>query len=152
MHDLDTKVSFVYDVRGGQDGPVGGGRVIERGVYVEVDGTRRDDGVAEVYDGNWTVLEPNMVLDPEGRGTVWEVKVGLRGLERGMELRKCMGVMSRRRGRAQEARGVMLDRLREAVEEGDKTRWTEWWEEWAWVYALAGGGDGDKARKKNGVR
>ena len=49
----------------------------------------------EIYDGDWTSLEPNKVLDPEGRGTVWDVVVDLAELSKGMGLKCCMGVMSR---------------------------------------------------------
>ena len=85
--------------------------------------------VEEMYDGRWSLLAPNQVLDPSGRGTLWQLSVNLKAiLNATFSSSLVIPFLMRRRANSTLTRSLCLDRLKEILEEsGDIGQWAVEW-------------------------
>ncbi|GMH76939.1 hypothetical protein TL16_g07241 [Triparma laevis f. inornata] len=136
-------ISFIYDVGNPGDEPVCGGSTCTFNNLFQpspdiddvsdldspVKGKSKTLHVEEMYDGRWSLLAPDKVLDPSGRGTLWRITVNLKAILTATYSNSLViPFLMRRRTNSTVSRRLCLDRLKELLEEkGDSREWVEEW-------------------------
>ena len=151
-HGGNAMTSFIYDVNSDINGtnaedPICGGSTVNFESWVESNGEElREDMEAlsaqstdqrkgglhckELYDGRWSLLAPNKLLDPASRGTLWHINVNLRSvMEASYDSSLVIPFLMRRKGSGMLVRRICLKRLDVVLEERGEgiSGWIECW-------------------------